>query len=452
MKRLFFWIFAALTAVTLVSCGGTQAQWQSDVTELHHAEWTYSSVVYEMNVRQFTPEGTLAAAADQLPRLQRLGVDVIWLMPIHPIGEKGRKGTLGSYYAPRDYRDVNPEYGTLEDFDSFLASAHEQGFKVVLDWVANHTSPDAVWITEKPKDWYVRDRRGNLVIQYDWTDIAKLNYDKPEMCAEMEDCMRFWLDRGVDGFRCDVAGEMPDEFWGSVLPKFREDYQDKYFLAEGERPGLYEDGFDAQYAWELHHLMNDIAQGKKGAQDLKDYVERDAKHYPEEGFRLMFTSNHDENSWSGTEFERMGDAVKAMAVLTFTLPYGQPLIYTGQEMAFDHRFEFFEKDNIPFWEWNPWSNFYQQLTALKHGQPALAAGELGAPIEWLDVAADRDGSGLVGFRRGNVIVIVNLSDQSVGVDVPFNGKGTEYFTGEKFKGHQEGIGIGPWGYWIFTDK
>ncbi|MCD8312820.1 MAG: alpha-amylase [Bacteroidales bacterium] len=453
MKKLFLIVFAAAAMVLTTACGGGSAQ--GNKTGLNHAGWTYNSVVYEMNLRQYTAEGTLEAAADQLPRLQRLGVDVLWLMPIHPIGVEGRKGTLGSYYAPQNYREVNPEFGTLEDFDAFLAAAHEQGFKVILDWVANHTSPDAVWISTEPEDWYVRDEKGDLVIQYDWTDIAKLNYDNSDMAAEMEDCMRFWLDRGVDGFRCDVAGEMPDEFWGDVLPKLRKDYPDTYYLAEGEREGLYEDGFDASYAWELHHLMNDIAQGKKGAQDLRDYVERDAARYEIDGYRLMFTSNHDENSWSGTEFERMGDAVKAMAVLTFTLPYGQPLIYTGQEMAYDHRFEFFEKDNVPFWEWNEWSDFYQKLIALKHGNAALDAGGLGKPLEWLDVAAEgRDGKSLLAFRRGNVTVIANLSNLPVAVKVPFTKKHTEYFSGRTFRGPEKepNLAIGPWGYWVFTDK
>lgn len=370
-------IAAILSAAALSSCAPKQGAAPAGL----HPDWAYNSVIYEMNVRQYTPEGTFDAAAQQLPRLKRLGVDVIWLMPVYPIGVEERKGTLGSYYAISDYCAINPEFGTMADFDSFLSKAHGMGFKVILDWVANHTSPDAVWESEKPKDWYVRDSLGNTVTQYDWTDIAELNYDSRDMRAEMARSMRFWLDKGVDGFRCDMACEVPVDFWRETLPQFRKEYPGVYFLAEGEDPGLHEDAFDASYAWELHHLLNDIAQGKKGIPDLQAYIAKDSAAYPSEAFRLMFTSNHDENSWAGTEFERMGDAAEAMAVLTFTLPGGQPLIYTGQEMGWNHRFEFFEKDPVPAWEENSFTDFYRKLINIRHDNPALAAGERGGKFD-----------------------------------------------------------------------
>lgn len=370
-------IAAILSAAALSSCAPKQDAAPAGL----HPDWAYNSVIYEMNVRQYTPEGTFDAAAQQLPRLKRLGVDVIWLMPVYPIGVEERKGTLGSYYAISDYCAINPEFGTMADFDSFLSKAHGMGFKVILDWVANHTSPDAVWESEKPKDWYVRDSLGNTVTQYDWTDIAELNYDSRDMRAEMARSMRFWLDKGVDGFRCDMACEVPVDFWRETLPQFRKEYPGVYFLAEGEDPGLHEDAFDASYAWELHHLLNDIAQGKKGITDLQAYIAKDSAAYPSEAFRLMFTSNHDENSWAGTEFERMGDAAEAMAVLTFTLPGGQPLIYTGQEMGWNHRFEFFEKDPVPAWKENSFTDFYRKLINIRHDNPALAAGERGGKFD-----------------------------------------------------------------------
>ena len=360
-----------LTAISLVSCA----------EKTPHARWTYDTVVYEMNVRQYTPEGTFAAAQAQLPRLERLGVDIIWLMPIYPIGEKERKGTLGSYYAVRDYCAVNPEFGTMEDFESFLAAAKARGFRVILDWVANHTSPDAVWIDSEPADWYERDSLGNTVVQYDWTDIAALNYGNPAVWDAQEKAMRFWMEKGVDGFRCDMACEVPFEFWTKTISSLRADWPQMYMLAEGEAPQLHRSGFDASYAWELHHLLNDIAQGRKNIPELLDYIERDAKNYPPEAFRLMFTSNHDENSWAGTEFERMGDAAQVMAVLTFTLPNGQPLIYTGQETGWNHRFQFFEKDPIPVWEENDYTAFYQNLIRFRHDHPALRAGEKGGRFE-----------------------------------------------------------------------
>lgn len=347
----------------------------------HHPEWSYNSVVYEMNIRQSTPEGTFAAAEKRLPALRDLGVDIVWLMPIHPIGVEGRKGSLGSYYAIADYYAINPEFGTMADFDRFLATAHSLGLRVILDYVANHTSPDAAWVTEKPADWYVRDSLGRTIVQYDWTDIAKLNYKSPELRDEMKRVLHFWVDKGVDGFRCDMACEVPMDFWRETLPELRREYPGTYYLAEGENPELHQGAFDASYAWELHHLLNGIAQGKKGAADLVAYIEKDAAACPPEAFRLMFTSNHDENSWAGTEFERMGDAAEAMAVLTFTLPNGQPLIYTGQEMGWNHRFEFFEKDPVSAWEENEHTDFYKELIRIRHENPALAAGEKGGAFE-----------------------------------------------------------------------
>ncbi|MEE0915422.1 MAG: alpha-amylase family glycosyl hydrolase [Alistipes sp.] len=378
-----------------------------------HPDWTYDAVVYEMNVRQYTPEGTFAAAEQHLPRLKELGVDIVWLMPIYPIGVKERKGTLGSYYAISDYCKTNPEFGTLEQFDAFVASAHKLGLKVVLDWVANHTSPDALWINERPADWYVRDEQGNTIVQYDWTDIAKLNYDNHDMRAEMVKAMRFWMERGIDGFRCDMACEVPFDFWKATTAELRKDYPQMYWLAEGENTELHNNSFDASYAWELHHLLNAIARSEKGVNELKEYIAKDAAAHPAEAFRLMFTSNHDENSWAGTEFERMGDAAKVMAVLTFTLPNGQPLIYTGQEMGWNKRFEFFEKDHIPVWEANEYAEFYKSLTTLRHNNPALAAGERGGKIEYIDAVPE----GVFAFRRaveGNsVTVYANLTKEAV---------------------------------------
>ena len=368
MKKILFTLCAVLMAF---SC--CQAPQQQPLE---------NCVVYEMNVRQYTPEGTFAAAQQQLPRLKELGIDILWLMPIHPIGVKERKGTLGSYYAIADYKEITPEFGTMEDFERFLAEAHKLGFRVILDCVANHTSPDARWINECPADWYVRDSLGNTVVNYDWYDIAELNYDKWEVWEAMADQMGFWMDKGIDGFRCDMACEVPLEFWQATISALREKYPDMYMLAEGEEPKLHSlSGFNSSYAWELHHMLNAIARGEKNIPELLAYIEKDAQRHPENAFRLMFTSNHDENSWAGTEFERMGDAAKVMAVLTFTLPGGQPLIYTGQEMGWNKRFEFFEKDPIPAWENNEYTEFYKWLIDMRHNNPALAAGVNGGRFE-----------------------------------------------------------------------
>ena len=286
------------------------------------------------------------------------------------------------------------------------------GFKVILDWVANQTAPDNVWMTEKPAEFYERDADGNAIWEYDWTDTRSLNYDNEDVWWAQDDAMRFWLEKGVDGFRCDAAGEVPAAFWKGILPKMNKDYPDIYLLAEAERDNLADatETFDANYAWELHHLLNSLAQGRKTVADLKDYVTRDAARFPKEAFRLTFTSNHDENSWSGTEFEREGAAANACAVLCFTLPGSQPLIYTGQEIGLSRRLEFFEKDPITDWSANEYTTFWKKLVDLKHDNPALAAGEKGGDIVWWEIPEGLDG--IVAFHRevkGNkVIVLANF--------------------------------------------
>ena len=404
MKKILI-AFAALAL--LFSC-------KEKETTPAHPDWTYNTVVYEVNVRQFSPEGTFKAVEAQLPRLKVLGVDILWLMPMYEIGTEGRKGTLGSYYAISDYKKVNPEFGTMEDFEHLVNVAHTLEMKVILDWVANQTAPDHVWMTEKSADFYERDKDGNAIWEYDWTDTRSLNYENKEVWAAQDDAMRFWLEKGVDGFRCDAAGEVPAKFWNGILPKMKQDYPEIYLLAEAERDNLADSRktFDANYAWELHHLLNGLAQGAKTVKDLKDYIARDARRFPKEAFRLTFTSNHDENSWAGTEFEREGAAANACAVLCFTLPGSQPLIYTGQEIGLDRRLEFFEKDPIEDWSVNEYTVFWHRLTELKHNNPALAAGERGGEIKYLDAP-----EGVMAFSReveGNkVIVLANF-----GIPVP----------------------------------
>jgi glycosidase len=457
-----------------------------------HPDWTYDSVMYEVNIRQFSPEGTFAGVEAQLPRLKDLGVDILWLMPMYEIGTEGRKGTLGSYYAISDYKKVNPEFGTMEDFEHLLAAAHKLGFKVILDWVANQTAPDNVWMTEKPANFYERDSLGNAIWEYDWTDTRSLNYENEDVWWAQDDAMRFWLKKGVDGFRCDAAGEVPAEFWKGILPKMNKDYPKIYLLAEAERDNLADatETFDANYAWELHHLLNSMAQGRKTVADLKDYVTRDAARFPKEAFRLTFTSNHDENSWSGTEFEREGAAANACAVLCFTLPGSQPLIYTGQEIGLSRRLEFFEKDPITDWSANAYTTFWKKLVDLKHNNPALAAGERGGDIVWWELPEGLDG--LVAFHRevkGNKVIVLanfgvtpaepvavpneaevekseptdnrpaaetggtpfrNLESDPVTVTVNLDGTYQEIFTGETFKKGMHDVVLKPGDYMVLT--
>jgi len=443
MKRLLNLLLAVLLLAAAACTSGSASD-----------AWRDNAVIYELNVRQFTPAGTFAAAEERLPALRDLGVDIVWLMPVHPIGVEGRKGTLGSYYAIRDYRAINPEFGTMADFERFLDRAHELGLRVILDYVANHTSPDHAWVTEMPSEWYVRDSTGVPVVQYDWTDIAKLNYATPAVREAMFDVLKFWTDKGVDGFRCDAAKEMPDDFWTDAFVRLRAVRPDLFLLAEAEGPQFHADGFDATYAWELHHLLNAIARGDKSAADLRAYLQADSERYPASAHRMMFTSNHDENSWAGTEFERMGDAAATMAALTYVLPQSLPLIYTGQEIGYDHRFAFFEKDPVQAWEPNQWTAFYTKLNALRHDNPALASGAAGGEMAYMGGAV----SDLMAFTRtagdNKVVCLFNLSarQQPVIPTVEVGGEYTDAMTGAKrtiVPGEE--FALGPWEYLILVN-
>ena len=398
----------------------------------------FNSVVYELNIRQATEEGTFAAAEKYLPELKNMGVDIVWLMPISPIGVDARKGTLGSYYSIIDCKAINPEFGTMEDFDKFLATAHDLGLKVIIDWVANHTSRDAQWWKEGKKEWYVMDENTDLpVVQYDWTDIAQLNYESQDMRAAMLDALKFWIEKGVDGYRCDVAMNVPGDFWAEAWKQVREINPDVYLLAEGEEQWLHESGFEATYAWELHHIFNAMAKGgsetknvagdgtiktdAKYVKDLKEYLQRDDEKYPAPAMRLMFTSNHDENSWAGTEFERMGDAHKTFAALTFVLPKSQPLIYTGQEIGLNRRLAFFEKDSVKelvdLEYGKEYREFYKSLCSFRHNNSALAAGENVAPMVFVEGAPEN----VLAFTRANeentVFCIFNFSAEPASLTI-----------------------------------
>jgi glycosidase len=373
-------------------------------------------VIYEVNVRQYTPEGTLAALQRHLPRLRSLGVDILWLMPVQPIGVKNRKGPLGSYYSIRDYTAINPEHGTEADFKAFVDAAHQQGMKVVLDWVANHTAHDHEWITTHP-DFYdrhpdgtVMNARDNEGRETDWTDVAELNYANPAMRQAMIGEMRWWVERmGIDGFRCDVAGGVPNDFWLSARTALRAVRPDLFFLAEAEDPGMHA-AFDMTYGWELHHLLNQIAQGKKPTAELDAYFARQEAAYGRGPMRMYFTSNHDENSWNGTEFERMGQNHQAAFVLAATVENSMPLLYTGQEASMNKRLRFFDKDTVD-WNGPSLAGFYHTLFDLKHRQPALANGPWGAPQVTLRT---NGGERVYAFTRtqgsNTVLVAVNFGD------------------------------------------
>ena len=348
--------------------------------ETRHPAFAYYGTIYELNTRQFTPEGTFRAAEAHLPELKDLGVEIIWFMPIQEIGVEGRKGTLGSYYAIKDYCSFNHEFGTREDFVSFVNRAHELGMKVILDWVANHTAPDSEWT--KREGWHYRDSLGNLVVQYDWTDIAKLNYENEDMRKEMLKAMHFWMDEiGIDGFRCDVAGEVPTDFWEMAMADLRLTHPDMFTLAENNDKAqeLTASAFNMYYGWDLQNTMRKLAKGEISVDDLWSFFEQQDTLIRKEAIRMNFTSNHDENSWNGTEFEWFGEEGAATyAAFTYVIP-GRPLIYTGQEYGNHKRLEFFEKDGFERKHAEQFE-MYKNLNAMRRDNPALWSPELGAPM------------------------------------------------------------------------
>ena len=348
--------------------------------ETRHPAFAYYGTIYELNTRQFTPEGTFRAAEAHLPELKDLGVEIIWFMPIQEIGVEGRKGTLGSYYAIKDYCSFNHEFGTREDFVSFVNRAHELGMKVILDWVANHTAPDSEWT--KREGWHYRDSLGNLMVQYDWTDIAKLNYENEDMRQEMLKAMHFWMDEiGIDGFRCDVAGEVPTDFWEMAMADLRLTHPNMFTLAENNDKAqeLTASAFNMYYGWDLQNTMRKLAKGEISVDDLWSFFEQQDTLIRKEAIRMNFTSNHDENSWNGTEFEWFGEEGAATyAAFTYVIP-GMPLIYTGQEFGNHKRLEFFEKDGFERKHAEQFE-MYKNLNAMRRDNPALWSPELGAPM------------------------------------------------------------------------
>ncbi len=435
----------------LVSCGNKKKEQPVPVADNAHPEWVYNAVIYEVNTRQFTPEGTFDAFAEHLPRLKELGVDILWFMPIQTIGEKDRKGTLGSYYSIKDYTEVNSEFGTLEDFKSVVKQAQDLGMKVILDWVGNHTARDAKWVESNP-DWYKRDSLGNITVMYDWTDIGPVDYEKPEMRAAMIQDMMFWIrEANIDGFRCDVAGEVPTDFWETAVDSLKSLKPDIFMLAEAEKPELNESVFDAYYAWDFHHKMNMVAQGKENVDSLRLSLQRMNTRFAPQAIPMYFTSNHDENSWNGTEFERMGDATEAFAVLSYMLP-GMPLIYNGQEVGFNKRLEFFEKDSITWNDAGNFTQFYQSLNALKKSNKALLAQEKEGEMK--EISNDNP-SQVFSFRRVNdgneIVAVFNLSKEmmSVNFDEEIPGNGFVSFPDSAATNAIKQIDLKPWEYKVF---
>lgn len=441
--------------MTIAGCSlfGRKKEIKPFISEVIHPEWSKNAVIYEVNVRQYTPEGTFKAFEAHLPRLKDLGIDVLWFMPIYPIGMVNRKGELGSYYSVKDYLDVNPEFGTMEDFEMIVKKAHELGMYILLDWVPNHTSWDNELTIDHP-DWYAKDSVGNFEppIGTDWTDVIQLDWSNKELWDYTIAALKFWVNIGVDGFRIDHPHNTPKEFWERARTELTA-IKPVLMIAEHEAPGFFmEKGFDMNYAWELHHLMNSVAQGKDSVSAIHKYFDRERAVYPNNVYRLMFLTNHDENSWAGTVDSLMGDAQKVFGTLIFTAQ-GVPLLYNGQETCLDKKLRFFTRDTIE-WDTCNLTGFYEDLIKLKTENKALWNGDFGGPMVKIKTNRDNKVFAFSREKEGNkVLVFLNLSKKSVAFKPALeksDAEYTEYFTGVKTTLPAKGsMSLEPWGYRVY---
>ncbi len=444
MHKAFFALLMIL--LILVACGNNDQPQR----QVKHPDWITNKTIYELNIRQFSQSGTFKAVTLRMAAIKELGAGIVWLMPIHPIGEKNRKGTLGSYYSVKDYLDVNPEFGAKEDFRALVGRAHEMGLYVILDWVANHCAWDNPLIEEHP-DWFTRDSLGNMVPPVaDWSDVVDFNYNNPDMRAYMLEALKYWVrEFDIDGYRCDVAEMVPLDFWEQVRIEL-DKIKPVFMLAEGSDPALHRKAFDMTYDWKTHKAMNDIARGRKNAAVIDSLLRAEQELYPENAFRMRFTSNHDENSWQGTVFERLGDGAKTFAALSATIP-GKPLLYSGQETGMQKRLDFFEKDPIE-WRVNSFRKFYQRLFNQYQKNPALHKGS------YRYLSTDNDQAVYAFIRRHEdhkVFALYNLSGDPQRIKIEsshIKGDYRELFSGVSVAyGAEHIFDLEPWGYRIYIN-
>ncbi|MEN9908488.1 MAG: hypothetical protein RLZZ540_1637 [Bacteroidota bacterium] len=481
MKKI---LAIALAFSALISCKkDTEAKTNTikeneQIASFQH-EMEENSVIYEANIRQYSPEGTFNAFTKDIPKLKELGVKIIWVMPIFPISQAKRKAIggdngkfvsempkeeqskyLGSYYAVSNFKKVNPEFGTIEDFRNLVQTAHENGIYVILDWVPNHTGWDHVWIKEHP-EFYTQNEKGEIIDPinpetgkaWGWTDVADLNYNNKGLRKAMAADMLYWIkEENIDGFRCDVASNVPMDFWEQIIPQLRKE-KNIFMLAEAWQPELMKaDLFDMCYAWDGHHMMNDIAQGKKTVKDWDKYIIDINKKYAADDILMTFIDSHDENSWNGTIKSRLGIAEETMTALSYLAP-GMPMIYSGNEYNLDHSLKFFEKDSIPKtkgkqWEWRA------KLGKLKNENSALNGGKKRASYNRLSTSNDEK---ILAFERTNknnkVVFIANMSNTPQIAKINLEGSFTDYMTNEKITLiKDQKINLKPWQYYILTKE
>ena len=418
--------------------------------QLQHPDWSKNSTIYEVNIRQYTPEGTFKAFESHLPRLKAMGVDIIWLMPIHPIGVKNRKGTLGSYYSVKDYMAVNPEFGTMDDFKSLVKKIHASGMHVIIDWVANHSAWDNKLVTEHP-EWYSKNNEGNFqpTPWYDWDDIIDFDYEQPELRKYMTEALKFWVsETDIDGYRCDVAGFIPVDFWDNVRVEL-EAIKPVFMLAEWEDRDMLKNAFDMTYAWTLWNKLREIAKEGKPVGGLIEYMAHDVSTFPRDGYKMTFTDNHDKNSWEGNQYSNFGPALETCIVFAATVN-GMPLVYSGQEAGLDRSLRFFDKDTI-IWKKHRNEQLYAQLFDLKHKNKALWNGKHGGQM--VRVYNDSQDKIISFYREMNenkVLPIFNFSNETVNVTLNTKFAAdtyTELFSKKTYKLQgNDPIELPAWGY------
>ena len=453
MRRLALPLLAAAFAASPALAGPDYTP--REVVEVHNADWTADAVLYQLNTRQFTSEGTFKAAQKQLPRLAAMGVDIIWLMPIHPIGEANRKGSLGSPYAVRDYRAVNPELGTEAEFRAFVDEAHRLGLKVILDWVANHSAYDNP-LTQSHPEWYTRTPEGALTSPAgtDWSDVADFDYSQSGLRRYMTESLVHWVrEFGIDGYRADVAGYVPTDFWETARAEL-DKVKPVFMLAEWEQRDLHARAFDATYGWGWKEAMQRLVKSGEGAGPIRGYYAGQLETWPHAAMRMVYTENHDQNSWDGVAAQIYGPAYEAAIALSF-VGSGLPLIYNGQESDNDRQLKFFERDPI-VWREGRHAALFARLIALKTEARALHNGRFGAAMVEVPTNASADVYAFVRGEAGErVFAVFNLSPRPHAVafaQARHHGSYTDTLSGTaaRFAG-DETLDLPAWGYRIYTE-
>jgi alpha-amylase len=449
MKKLSITFLFIALIFSLICCQNNKSSNNDNIQIDGHPAWIMQGNIYEVNVRQYTPEGTFNAFAKHLDRLKAMGVQTIWFMPINPISKLDRKGSLGSYYAVSDYTAVNPEFGTMDDFKKLVEAIHNKGMKVLIDWVPNHTGADHRWITQHP-DFFVKDSFGKPAVAFDWNDTRQLNYKNSVLQDSMVRAMKYWIeDTNIDGFRCDVAWNVPASFWRKSIPELKK-MKDIFMLAEGDSTYLPKSGFDAVYPWHMFKMMEKVAKGEKSALVLDSINKENETLYPKNTIQMYFTSNHDENSWNHADFGTFPGVIhEPFALFTQTMKNSVPLIYSGQEEPVLRALKFFDKDPITFKNFQR-EKFYKTLLNLRKNNEALSAN---ASFKKVQLGDDKAIYAYV-REKGNkrILVILNFSgsEQTVSIkDATLTGKAHNVFKESEEILSSKEWKMKPWGYEVY---